>query len=474
MATVDALSTLAGRREAVKPRITARMVEFVAGTRFEDLPAEVVARAKLSMLDTLGVCLGGAVERAPRLLADFVRGYGWAAVVSVVGQGFRTTPHQAAWVNGTAADVLGFSDLSVPNMHHPSASICPTVWAIGEELGASGKDILLAHVLGVEVGCKIGLAIKPGVQLQGWHPLAVLNTFGSAAAASKLLGLDAAAMANALGIAGAEAAGIRASMGTMSKAYGAGRAARDGIVAAKLAAAGYTGPTGVLEARDGFLQTFGNGADGEAIAERLGHPYEFVSPGLTYKAYPSCTRSHPGIRAVLELRQAHGLTADQVEWVDCQVTLAVEDYLKFHNPKSKFEAKYSLEFCAAVALLDGAVVLSSFSDERVRDPKVVDLMRRITVRVSPEFAQYGYMPDHAPHGCIVTIGTRDGARYVRRADRGPWEPPNTPSWEALVEKFRGCAELVLPRDRIEAAAGLVRDLERLDDVRRLMDLVRNG
>jgi len=452
--------------------ITAKLTEFIVETHFENLPAEVVRLAKGSFLDTLGVALGGTVEEAPKVLTRFVKEMGGEPIASVVGQGYRTNAPQAALVNGTAGDIVGFSDISVIQMTHPSVSICPAVWAMGEQVGAPGREVLLAHVIGVEVANKIGAGIRPGFQLKGWHPLAVLNTFGAAAAAGKLLRLGAAEIGSALGIAGAEASGIRAAMGTMSKAYGAGRSARDGIVSALLARLGFTGPANVLEARDGFLQTFGDGASGAGILENLGNPYEFIAPGITLKKFPACTRSHNGIQGVLDLQREHRFTADDVESVECLVTPAVVDYLKFSSPRTKFESKYSMEFCVAAALLDQKVVISSFSNERVTDPKIVALMKRVRMSVWPEYAKHGYNPPHAPYGCLVKIRLKNGQEFSRQVDQGPWEPATPPSWDDLVEKYRSNAELLLPRDKVERSIDLVSRLERLNDIRQLMDVVR--
>ena len=452
--------------------ITAKLAEFVANLRFEDLPSDVIRLAKNSFLDTLGIALAGATEEAPKILTRFVMEMGGKTVASVVGQGCRTTSPQAALVNGTAADILGWSDISVIQMNHPSVSVCPAAWAVGEQLGSSGKDVLLAHIVGVEIANKIGAGVRPGLQLKGWHPLGVLNTFGCAAAAGKLLGLGAGGTANALGIAGAEASGMRVAMGTMSKAYGAGRSAHDGVVSAILASLGYTGPANVIEGRDGFLQTFGDGASGAGILENLGDPLKFTSPGITLKKFPACTRSHNGIQGVLDLRKQHGFTADDVESVECLVTPAVADYLKFPQPRSKFESKYSMEFCVATALLDGKVVMQSFSDEKVHDPSIAVLMKRVKMTIWPEYAKHGYNPPHAPYGCLVKIRLKDGREVSRQVDQGPWEPATPPSWDDLVEKYRSNAESVLAAGRIDQSIELVSKVENLDDIRPLMDIVR--
>ncbi len=453
--------------------ITRRLARFAAETRFEDLPSDVIEGSKRSFLDTIGIILGGCGEPAPNILAQYARGTGAVGRASVLGQGARTTAPLAALVNGTAADVFGFSDIVVTNMNHPSGAICSAILALGEERGSSGKDMIAAHVIGVEVADKIGVGVKPGLQLKGWHPLAVLNTFGAAVACGKLLNFDTEKMATALGIAGIMTGGIRAGMGTMSKALGAGRSARDGLEAALLAELGYTGPTNVIEARDGFLQTFGDGASGAGIVESLGNPYEFTEPGMTYKAYPTCTRSHPGITAALRMRTSHRVDVDNIDRVVCSVTPAVADYLKFGVAKSKLEAKYSLPFCVALALIAGEVTLANVTDETVADARIVDLMQKVTMVISPDFAKDGYLPEYAPHGCIIEIWTKSGEYLRDQQNRGPWEPMTPPTWDDLMVKFRGCASLVLDAPAIESAGDILRRLDALRQVAQLTDLIRN-
>jgi 2-methylcitrate dehydratase PrpD len=456
-----------------KQGITRQLARFAVNARYEDLPVEVIEGSKRSFLDTVGVILGGCTEPAPQILAEYARRVGGNGVATAIGQGFRTAAPLAAMVNGTAADVFGFSDIVVPNMNHPSGAICAALIALGEELGSAGKELIAAHVIGVEIADKIGVGVKPGLQLKGWHPLAVLNTFGAAVACGKLMNFDEEKMANALGIAGIMTGGIRAGMGTMSKALGAGRSARDGLEAALLASLGYTGPTNVIEVRDGFLQTFGDGVSGEGIVEALGNPYEFTDPGMTYKAYPTCTRSHPGITAALRLRDKHRIDPEAVDRILCSVTPAVADYLKFGVARTKLEGKYSLPFCVALALIEGEVTLANVTDATVADPRIVELMKKVTMVISPDFAKDGYIPDYAPHGCIIEVWMKSGDYYRDQQNRGPWEPMTPPTWDDLMVKFRGCASLVLEAPAIEATAGLLRGLENLQDLSRLTDLVRD-
>ena len=453
--------------------LTARLAEFAIHTPCEAFPDAVVEGVKRSQLDTLGVMIGGvAVDDAPRILARFVTETGARGPCTLIAQGRCASAPYAALVNGTAGDVIGFSDVVAETMNHPSTSICAAVWALAETTGATGREVLAAHAVGLEIAEKIGHGVRPGFHRKGWEPRGLQNTFGAAAACARLLGLDTERTANALGICGAEASGMRAVKGTMSKAYVAGMAARNGVEAALLARQGYTGPTNVFEARDGVLQTFGEGADGERIAEHLGNPWEYVEPGVTYKAYPLCTCTHTGIEATLALQRAHGFGAGDVASITCSTTPGAADWLPFMSPANKFEAKYSMPFAVSMALLRGGVTVADVIDENVRSPEVTALMKKVSVDVLAQYAAAGYTPPDAPYGCRVEITLADGTIHAARHDRSGWEPTTPPSWDALVEKYRGCVAPVLPADAVDASIDIVANIEQADGIRDLMDLIR--
>ena len=453
--------------------LTARLAAFAIHTPFDALPAAVVEGVKRSQLDTLGVMIGGvAVDEAPRILARFADETGASGSSTLIAQGRRTSASCAALVNGTAGDVIGFSDVVAETMNHPSTSICAAIWALAETTGATGREVLAAHAVGLEIAEKIGHGVRPGFHQKGWEPRGLQNTFGAAAACARLLGLDARQTANALGICGAEASGMRAVKGTMSKAYIAGMAARNGVEAALLSRLGYTGPANVFEARDGVLQTFGEGASGAGIAERLGSPWEYVEPGVTFKMYPLCTCTHAAIEAARALKRAHGFDAGDVASIACSTTPGAFDWLPFNAPANKFEAKYSMPFAVAMALLRDGVTIADVTDEAVHAPEVASLMRKVRVGVLPEYARAGYTPSHAPYGCRVEVTLAGGSVHAAQHDRSGWEPTTPPTWAALAEKFRGCASPGLPMDAIEACIDAVANLERAGGIGEVMDLVR--
>jgi 2-methylcitrate dehydratase PrpD len=452
--------------------LTKSLANYAVATSYSDLPDEVIKLAKNSFLDTVGITLAGSVEAGSQIIASFAEETGGPPVASIVGKHFKTSSRNAALANGTTAHILGFSDLSVPRMFHPSISVLPSVLALSEEYRVEGKHVILAYVIGVEVCCKIASALNPELTQKGWHPCSIFGSFGAAAGAGKIIGLDDNQMANALGIAGMETAGLKVGMGTMTKAYGAGRAAENGVVASMLAEKGFSGPTNVFEGRDGFLQTFGDGVSGQKMLENLGDPYDFMSPGITLKPYPSCTCSHTSIAAILSLKKESPFSLEDIESVICSVSPAVANYMKFPNPKNLFEAKYSLEYCVAVALVDGKVDIQSFSNEKLHDRRIRDTIGLVEMRISPELAELGYSPSSAPMGSEVTVQLKNGKRHTCRKDKGPWEHEGAPSESELISKYETCASLVLDAKQIEQTIGIILDLEKAEEISSLMDIIR--
>jgi 2-methylcitrate dehydratase PrpD len=452
--------------------ITSAVAGFVENAALESIDPAVVAAAKRSFVDAIGVAIAGSRQPGPAILCDYVAQLSATPRASLLGRHLKSSPGLAAWVNGTAADVLGWADFSVVQMNHPSAAIAPAVLALAEAERLGGRSVLLAYILGVEVSNKLAQGVKPGFHMRGWHALGVCNTFGAAAACSRLLGFDRDRIANALGIAGAEASGMKASMVTMTKSYVSGAAARNGIESALLTRQGFTGPKNVFEGRDGFLQTFGAGADGEQVLAHLGDPYEFASPGLTLKLFPSCTHTHTAIAAALNVKARHGVSSEQIASITCSVTPVVYDFLAWPCPKDAKEAKFSMQFCVAAAFLNTTVELRHFTDAAVGDPCMLELMKRVSMVISPEFAALGYNPPHAPSGCIMTIRLKDGTEHVERVEKGPWEPPNVPSRESLRQKFLGAAAPVIGQANAEKAFNVAEAIETARDMDQLMSLLR--
>jgi 2-methylcitrate dehydratase PrpD len=448
---------------------TAEIAAFVADAAYRSIPAAVVARAKDSFLDTLGIAIAGAVEPGGRIALQYATRAAGAAQASLIGGDMKVPARAAAAANGTLAHIVGFSDFSVPNVLHPSVAVLPAVWAMGEAQGADGKALIVAHVAGIEVSCKIGRILTPAFTQRGFHPCAVVGTFGAAAASAKLARLDAEKTASALGIAGVRAAGIKVSLGTMSKAYAVGNAAEGGVAAAELAALGFTGATDVLEGRDGFFQTFGAGVAPAGLSPLLGRPYEFEAPGITIKPYPACTRSHPAIDAALQIAAQGDFAVEDIDAIECEVAPAVLQVVKVADPRNPMEAKFSLPFCLSAALVERKVVMETFSDATLGDPRVQALMKRVRPRAVPALAARG---DFAAR---VTVRLKDGATHAAATDRNLWDAPGVAGPEKrrqLLDKYASCAGRVLGDRAIRETIAIVDALEEERSMERLMRIVR--
>ena len=446
-----------------------RLARFVAGT--ESVPEEAVARAKRAVLDTLGVALAGSREKSARVVADWLREQGGGGGEAVVlAQGFRAPAPDAALANGTAGHALDYDDVSLPMRGHPSVPLVPAVLALGEKAGAGGRDLLTAFVLGFEVETKLGRAIGEAHYALGWHATSTLGTLGAAAACARLLRLDAGRTQMALGIAASLAAGLQQNFGTMTKPLHAGWAARNGVVAAELAARGLTADPHALEGDSGLLRamTGGGAVDLDPLAA-LGDPYEITASGIGVKLYPCCYAIHRSLDAALDLRARHRIDPGSVARMRVEVSRGALLPLRGEPTATGLEGKFSLEYCLAAALLDGGVGPASFTDEAVQRPAVRELMTKVEAREGAEAAAFpigGYAE--------VRVVLQDGGEHGLRVDTPRGDPSRPLSWDDLVGKFRECAGVVVPAETVEETVRLVERLEDLPDVGRLTEALKGA
>ncbi|MBI4322599.1 MAG: MmgE/PrpD family protein [Chloroflexi bacterium] len=449
--------------------ITSKLAKFVAETKFTSLPAVAVGEAKKHILDCLGVTLAGSREEPSRIVADFVRESGGNPQASVLGTGFTTSASDAALANGTAAHVLDFDDVSWSLTGHPSASMLPAILAVAEQTGASGKDVLLAYVLALEVAGKLGAGTNPAHYELGWHATITLGSLGAAAAAAKLLDLDRDRTAIALGIGASEASGLRQNFGTMTKSLHAGMAARNGVMAAALARSGFTADRSILESRFGFFNVLCRGVYDEAkIVGHLGDPFDVLSPGVGFKQYPSCHGTHWALDAAIGLAWEHDIAPAQVQAIECIIPDLFAQMLIHSDPRSGLEGKFSMEFCMAVALLDRAAGLRQFSDARVQAPDVRELMKKVKVVIDRESSEAGRTSNFSH----VTLRLNDGRTLARRVDVPKGMPECPLTMDEVVDKYRDCAGLVLARGDVERSIDMITGLDEQRDLSKLMNLMR--
>ena len=443
--------------------LTREVARWVAGMSIDEAPPAVLAAARFAIIDTVAVTLAGVSEPVARIVADAVAEEGAAPVADRIGARLRTSMEGAAFVNGVSGHALDYDDVNRSAIGHPSVVILPAALAAAQGAGASGRRLVEAYVAGVEVMTKLGRAMGNAHYRTGWHATSTLGTLGAAMAAGKVFRLAPEALEHALAIAASEASGSRQNFGTMTKPFHPGHAARCGVSAARLAGKGMTGDTTILEAPLGYFAIFGYGeAETAGVAAALGNPYDVVSPGMNVKRYPCCYATHRAADAVLDLVREYELRPGDVESAEVVVPPGGLAAVTRNRPRTGLEGKFSLPYVVAAAVLDGRVVLDTFTDEMVQRPDAQALLRAVrpvedpSIPVEFNAIEEGYV--------TVKIHRRGGAPLERRVDYPRGAPQNPLSREELYEKFRDCARSVLPRAQSERALALLASLETLERV----------
>ena len=443
------------------------LAERIGSVRFEALPPEAVHWARVAILDTVGCTLAGADEPCARIVG---RVAGSAGPSVVFGTGRRVGALDAALINGTASHALDYDDCSDTLGGHPSAPILPALFALADTRAVDGKAFVAAYVSGWETETRIARGVNFYHYEKGWHPTATLGVFGATAACCHLLGLAPDATATALGLAASFSSGVKANFGTMTKPLHVGHCSRNGLLAAQLAAEGFTANAGALEHRQGFLHVFnGEGNfDAEAILRDWGQPWDIVLPGVAIKQYPCCGSTHPAIDAMLALVREHGLTPAMVERVDSWTHPRRLAHTNRPDPQSELDAKFSVQYCLARALLDGRVSLEHFEGDSFRAPEISALLPRIHAAPHAEMS----MASTEHFGAEVRVTLKDGqvltAKVARPLGRGPANP--LPA-ELLEAKFLNCATRVLSGELAEKLLMTLRRLDAVTDVREVTELV---
>jgi aconitate decarboxylase len=420
---------------------TEQLCRTITHTTFDSLPPQVVAVAKQIILDGIAVAVAGATEEGPHIVAEHVKSLGGKEISTVLGLGFKTSPVLAAYVNGISMHVLDYEPMWSPPTHATSPTL-PTVLALAEAEGASGCEVIAAFVKACEIQGRIRLASqqhKPSMLT--YHPPGVVGVMGSAVAAAPLLRLDADQLRNALGIAASRAGGLMANVGTMTKATHCGWAAAAGLDAALLAQRGFTGNTEVFEAPRGYVEAFfGDGVDLSALLA-FGRPYRLVDPGFAIKLFPSQYATHFGLTAALTLHEQMN-TPGTIQSV--HVTTPVMPYVDRPAPQTGLDGKFSFQYTVAAALLDGAVTVRTFADERRFQPDMIALLPKIKMWVE------------------VSVTLHDGRHLTARCDgpKGFWGLPPLTREEHLL-KIRDCLQPHLGVYETERCIELVEKLESL-------------
>jgi len=456
---------------------TEKIARFIVDTGYEDIPGDAVKKAKRTALDCLGAALAGVSEPVSQTVTGYVTKLGGPPQASVFGAGLKISVQDAALANGAIAHALDYDDCGV-KIGHPSVLVLPAVLSLGEHLGASGQEILTAYLLGLEIEGKLALhadfkLMQARLNHQTWY-----GSIGAAAACAKLLTLDVAKTRIALGIAANFACGLSANHGSMAGAMAAGNACRNGVVAALMAQEGLTANPNIIEAKNGFYDTLvGPGHyDAERMADGLGKPFYIESPGIGLKKYPSCYHTHRALDGIFQLIGEHCLSDKDIAEVDVGTSERAMRVLAFSEPATPYQAKYSMPYCIAAAVVDHQVTLDTFTDHKFVDRSIVEARKKVhlsfpDVPIWPGLADVG--PDTEFVGNPVTIRTRDGQSYSARVDIPRGDPALPLTDDELLSKYRDCGRSQLRADEMERSVGMVLGLERLADVGTLTTILRS-
>ncbi len=448
--------------------IALELAKRINAVRYDALPAEAVRWAKVGILDTIGVTLAGSDDPSATIVAATL-GSG-AGSSLVYGTTRRAAPLDATLINGTASHALDFDDCNNTLGGHPSAPILPAMFALADDSGASGRDFIAAYVAGFETECKISMGVNFYQYTRGWHPTTTIGVFGAAAACAHLMRLSDERTATALAIAASLASGIKSNFGSMVKPLHVGHCARSGLFAALLAKNGYSASPVAFEHKQGYFEVF-NGAgnyDAERIFASWAAPLDIVKPGIAIKQYPCCGSTHPAIDAMLELAREHDLKADAVERIESWTHKRRLEHTNRPDPQSQKDAKFSVQYVLARALLERKVTIEHFEGEAFRDAAVREVMSRVSVAPYTT-AQF---PEDNHFGAEIKVTLRGGRVLTAKVDQPAGRTSANPlSREQLKEKFDNCAARALPAARLRPLYEAIDGFEQLPDVRAVSALM---
>jgi 2-methylcitrate dehydratase PrpD len=424
-------------KPAAPKDVTRQLAHYLVTAKYDDLPANVRKEGVRTLLNWVGVAIGGSHHQTVDIAVSALTPFSGPAQASLFGRRERFDIMNAAFINGVSSHIFDYDDTHLKTIIHPAGPVASAIIALSEMQPVSGKDFLNALVLGVETECRIGNSVYPNHYDVGWHITGTAGVFGSAAAVGKLLNLNEQQMVWALGIAASQPVGLRESFGSMNKSFNPGRAASNGIFAAVLASKNFTSSDGMIEAKRGWANTISTKQDYNEILGDLGTRYEAALN--TYKPFACGIVMHPAIDAVIQLRDENKLTADQIERVDLKVHPLVLELTGKKTPKEGLEGKFSIYHAVAVALVEGAGGEKQFSDRAVNDPTVVALRSKVIPVVTPGID---------PAQVDMTIVLKDGRtlhKYIEHAI-GSVEVPMTD--KQLEVKFSDLADGIIPAPAI--------------------------
>lgn len=442
--------------------LSRQLARYSLELSYDELPEEVVEFTKLCILDYFGSAIAGSDKSPVQMVSDLVSEMGGLDQAKLVTGGKSSAIH-AALVNGAASHVMELDDIHKGSIVHAATVVIPAALAIAEWKKLSGKELITAVVAGYEVCFRIGEAVSPS-HYYYWHNTATCGTFGAATAAGKLLGLTEDEMVNALGNAGSQAAGLWEFIvdGAMTKQLHTGKAAMNGTMAALLAKKGFTGPKKILEGGRGFFNAMSEEHDASRITENLGQEFKILEN--SFKIHASCRHTHHAVDLLIDVFKEQNPALEDIESVEVdsyQVALTITDD---PDPQTEYAAKFSLQFCSALALLNGRASLDDFNGDKLWDEDIRSLVKKVNVHTDPTIDD-GYPKQW---GAAVSVLLKNGEKISKQTDFPKGDPENAVTSEELIEKFMGMA-MKLPIEQRQTLAKSLMDLESTENIGNLMD-----
>ncbi|MFJ5769014.1 MmgE/PrpD family protein [Psychrobacillus sp. NPDC093180] len=438
--------------------VTKTLVNHCLSTSYDQIPQEVILHGKRSLLNWMGVAAGASTHPSIDILLELSKELKTAEQVSIFGREEKVDLLMAALINGTSSHIFDYDDTHLDTIHHPSGPIAPVVLALGEHLGLSGKEILHAFILGCEAELRIANAVYPSHYQLGWHITSSTGVFGAAIAAGILLKLDQEQMLWALGIAGTQASGLREVFGTMTKPFHPGKAAQNGLLAALLAKKGFTSSEKILEAKRGFANVLAPEHDLEKVNINWGKDWELLKN--SFKPYACGIVLHPSIDACIYLHK--NVSLEDLKSIELKVNPYVLELTGKETPQTGLEGKFSVFFTAAIAFLDGDASEKQYTDEKVKDEKIIAMQKKISITVDEAIKE---------EEVEVKAILKDGSELTHKVEHAKGSIQNPMLEEELLTKFNSLVEDILGKS---STAQMAKILLHLDEYPSIDELIHSN
>ena len=437
------------------------LAKFVREFPAAEIPEDVTHLAKRCVMNYSGVALYGSKDPSVDILLDLFRSDGAKDAATVLAKGFRTSMQNAALANGYIGHIEDYDDTH-STVIHPTSPIFPSPLAISEQQPTTGRDLLAAFTIGVEVACRVGNLItrhfREGADF--WHITNTCGVIGAAAAAGRLLGLTEQQLVWTFAVAGTQACGVREVFGSDCKPFHAGKAAQNGLVSALLVQRGFTGTDNIFSGPRGFMGAMAKDYDLADVMEGLGQHWELPDVGL--KPYSCGAGNHALIDAAIALRSRDGVRPENVKSIEGKLRQYAPNLVRHQHPVSQLDTKFSYFHAIAVGLVDGQALPAQFTEAKAKDAVIHGVREKTRVLEDPSMGR---------HSASITLTLTDGRSYTEHVEHATGTPRNPMSDEQVEGKFKGLAAEVLPRDQVERATDVLWNLENAGDARELVRLL---